>query len=144
MNEFLDKITQIEREVSAKNGDFDLFALFEPDENALWDVVLSSVWAAQNKRAAIGEVAALLQARLSEEEILTLSGIIVLETHDPIVVSAQRRFPVKHGAESFRDGLFGNLPVARGIIITASDQPTPPRSSRRRSAKLSAAQPAAA
>ena len=114
-------IGEIAREVAAKRGAFDLFALFARDVEAPWDVIVSSEWAARNRRAATGEVAALLQSRLPLNQIVTLAGIVVLDPNDPAVLAARRL--AQSGPPRFRDAEFERLSVAQGIVLAWTAPP---------------------
>jgi len=120
MKELIEKLRLLETEISQKNGDFSLFALFlREDAQNKWDLVASASWFWSDKKKTLDYLAKKLRSRLTSDELLTLSRIVLIEESDPMLHGVQQAFQVHHTPIEVQDcNLFG-LPIQHGYIITS-------------------------
>ena len=84
MNSLTQKMTIVEQELAPEYGDFTLFALFQrEDSSGFWDVMVSAPWIDGNKGVALKKIADKLKANLQKEEMVKLSGIVILQHDHP-------------------------------------------------------------
>ena len=120
MKELVEKLRLLETEISQKKGDFSLFAMFLR-ENAQdkWDLVASASWFWSDKKKTLDYLAKKLRSRLTSDELLTLSRIVLIEESDPMLHSVQQAFQAHHTPIEVQDcNLFG-LPIQHAYIITS-------------------------
>jgi hypothetical protein len=121
MKELLEKLTTIEREVSADKGDFRLFALFlREDSPDKWDLLVSAPWADDDPPGASDYLARLVQSRLETDELLSLSRIVVLPPGNPSLMALVRTIHVQHGRVETRESNFSGIQIRHAYIVTAN------------------------
>ena len=120
MKEFIDKLRLLETEISQKKGDFSLFALLlREDAQNKWDLVASAPWFWSDKLRTLDYLAKKLRSRLTSDEFLSLSRIVLIEESDPTLHALQQAFQVHHTPIEVQDcNLFG-LQIQHGYIITS-------------------------
>ena len=120
MKELVDKLRLLETEISQKKGDFSLFALLlREDSPNRWDLVVSAPWFWSDKKKTLDYLAKQLRSRLTSDEILSLSRIVLIEESNPGLHALQQAFHVHHTPTEFQDcNLFG-LQIQHGYIITS-------------------------
>jgi hypothetical protein len=117
-------------EVSAKKGDFTLFALFRrADGLGKWDLVVSAPWLTGGKLKALSELVELVAKSIGKASLAQLARVETVPGDNCAVKDILHRFPVEDG--ELRIGntdLFG-LQIEEAIILRAM-RPTrkrPPR-----------------
>jgi hypothetical protein len=120
MNKQIKKFQNIEKYLSKAKGKFELFALFLR-ENApnKWDLLVSSDWARVDKKASIDLIAKEIRKELSEQELLMLSRIIVLDKNEDILSSLQGKKQVEHGLSEISGIDFLGLAIKHGYLINS-------------------------
>ena len=120
MKELIDKLRLLETEISQKQGDFSLFALLlREDAPNRWDLVASAPWFWSDKKKTLDYLAKKLRSRLTSDELLSLSRIVLIEQSNPTLHALQQAFQVHHAPIEVRDrNLFG-LQIQRGYIFTS-------------------------
>ena len=120
MKELIDKLRQLETEISQKKGDFSLFALFlREDAQNKWDLVASAPWFWSDKKKTLDYLSKKLRSRLTSDEFLTLSRIVLIEESDPTLHALQQAFQVHHTPIEVQGcNLFG-LQIQHAYIITS-------------------------
>lgn len=86
MTDLISKFKTIIKELEKEHGSILFFGLFlriEPFE--IWDVVISASWLTPDLRDSYKIVADKIQKTFSKEELLQLSGIVILAETDPTV-----------------------------------------------------------
>ena len=79
MKNFVEKMKQIELEISNEHGPFELFALFRPDTTLrLWDVLVSAKWMGRNDLDSMRIVAKPMNKAFAAQEIIQFSGIVIM------------------------------------------------------------------
>jgi hypothetical protein len=108
----LDKFSAIERLTSRERGKFSLFALFlREDSDDKWDFLAAAPWIEKNKWFAYRYFSKKLAETLTEQELLMLSRIVIIELKNPMLNAIHSAFKVeieKGGYLEVRDSnLFG-------------------------------------
>ncbi len=120
MNEFLEKLRSLERDVSAQRGEFNLFALFlREDSPNVWDLLVSAPWLDADQHEGLTFLAGQVQSRLTGQELLLLSRIVPIRWDNPGLKALTRAVGAKHGLVEVRDCKFFDLEIKRAYIITA-------------------------
>ena len=122
ISQVIEKLRQIEVEVSAEKGDFTLFALIEREDSlGKWDLVVSANWIGENEKSSIETLASKIHKNLSKEEQLKLSRIVVLPPSDALVRSLNL-IGVEHGTVKLSSNTFNGILVKEAYLITSNSQ----------------------
>jgi hypothetical protein len=120
MREQAEKLIDIEKELSESKGPFELFALFlREDASEKWDLVVSSDWARENKKEAIDTIVGKIRSIFTDEEMLMLSRLIVLERDDAALKAIHSAMHVEHGLAEVSDSNFFGLEIKHAYLITS-------------------------
>jgi len=120
MREQAEKLKNIEQELSALYGPFELFALFLREDSAdKWDLIVSSDWARKDKKAAINLIIERIRKIFSNEEMLKLSRLIVLDKDDVALNALHSAMHVEHGLAEISDSNFLGLAIKHAYLITS-------------------------
>jgi hypothetical protein len=121
-----DKIGALEKEISSEKGDFYLFGLFCREEAGdKWDLIVSAPWLQADVKQGLNYLADKVRAKLNEEELLSLSKIVVLAVDDPVVEAVRKSVQeTRHGKVELENQDFGGVQVTHACIST-STAPTP-------------------
>jgi hypothetical protein len=119
MKEQAEKLKIIE-ELSKSKGPFQLFALFlREDAPGKWDILVSSDWARADKSAAINLIVDKIRSVFSDQEMLMLSRLIVLDKNDVALHALHSSILVEHGLSEISDSNFLGLPIKHAYLITS-------------------------
>lgn len=125
-HDYIEKFASLESELSAKKGDFALFALFMrgelPDR---WDLIVSAPWLPENRQAAVNYLVNEIKSQLGVDALITLSQIAVFDSQHVSVQDFNRTIQVEHGDLEIRDRYLFGLPIRLAHIIT-SKRPAAP------------------
>jgi hypothetical protein len=122
MSQVAEKFRQIEVEISAKKGDFNLFALIERDDSlGKWDVIASAKWINNQEKALINTIASKVSKTLTQEEQLMLSRIVILPPTDPFVRNLNM-INVEHGVIKLSNNTFNGILIKEAYLITSKSQ----------------------
>ena len=123
MNDLVDRLAQLEREIAAERGAFRLFALFlrenAPDR---WDLVVSAPWTSADHAATLHFLSRRLQAHLAPEELIRLSRIVLIDPSDPRLEVVYHAVQDERGVVELRERTFFDLPIRRAFVV-ASGRP---------------------
>jgi hypothetical protein len=118
----IEKLRRAMRTISAKRGDFTLFALFRrEDAPDGWDLVVSSSWLEEGKLKALGEFAEALKRSIGERQVRELSRIVTIKQDDPGLKAILSSIQVDDGVAEVRESVFFGLRVERAIFLRAKD-----------------------
>lgn len=117
-----DKMAALEKEISVEKGDFYLFALFRREDAAdRWDLVVASPWLEADEKQGLNYLADKVRAALTEEELLSLSKIVVLEADNPVVEAVRKSVQeTRHGRIELENRDFAGVQVAHACISTST------------------------
>ncbi|MRW87250.1 hypothetical protein GJ698_24580 [Pseudoduganella sp. FT26W] len=120
MKNFIEKMKQIELQISNEHGPFELFALFRPDTTLkLWDVLVSAKWMGQSELDSMRIVAKPMNRAFSAQEIVQFSGIVIIPADDEALRKFQTEVQVEHGLREFRNVTFFDVPILHAYVITS-------------------------
>jgi hypothetical protein len=133
MNSTIEKLVRAEKEMATEKGAFVLFALLlREDAPNVWDLIASSHWIAEDKAAALGYISDRVSSVLEDDELTTLSRVVLIEPDSPSLAVFQQAISVEHGVVEIKDTDFSGLRIKRGYVITSrraidsqSSTPTP-------------------
>jgi len=118
----VDKVLPLALSIGKEKGEFALFGLFlREDAPNRWDLVVSAPWLDRDRKGGMEYLAKKLRLRLTSEELLTLSGIVVLETHNPGVRAMQRWRAVRGTLEHLESIVLFGLPIKDAYIVVCQD-----------------------
>ncbi|MGB7911418.1 MAG: hypothetical protein WCF59_04265 [Desulfobaccales bacterium] len=125
MKQLVAKLQSLEKKIAAERGDFSLFGLFlrEEAENK-WDLVVAAPWINADSFEHIKYIADNLKSYINNSELLSISRIVLLDAHDPIVQSINRYCRVlRGGLLELNDFQFINieLPFKYAYIIISQN-----------------------
>lgn len=120
MKDLIDKLRLLETEISQTKGEFSLFALLLREEaQDKWDLVASASWFWSDKKKTLDYLAKELRSRLTSDELIMLSRIVLIDEFDPMLQALHRAFRVQHTPTEVQDcNLFG-LQIKHAYIITS-------------------------
>jgi hypothetical protein len=120
MKNFVEKMKQIELEISNEYGPFELFALFRPDTTLrLWDVLVSAKWMGRSDLDSMRIVAKPMNKVFAAQEIVQFSGIVIIPADDAGLRKFQAEVQIEHGLREFRNVTFFDVPVLHAYVITS-------------------------
>ena len=82
MKTFVSKLGHMAKVVSIQRGKFTLFAIVLPDDTFAWDLLVAAEWINRDKKEALQYLVERVQHTLTKEEILSLSGIVLLDNDE--------------------------------------------------------------
>lgn len=127
MSVVAEKLREIEVELSAKEGDFTLFALVElEDALGKWDIIVSADWISKNQKQILNMIAFRISTRLDKSEQLALSRIIILPPSDRFVQNLNL-IGAEHGNVKIKNCSFNGIVVKEAILIASNMRQTPQR-----------------
>jgi len=120
MRNLIEKLKELEEEISKEKGEFSLFALFlREDSEDIWDLLVSSPWIEENKTEALKYLAKKIQNKLSSDEIIKISRIVIIEENNPALSAIHGAISVEHGLVEVKDSIFFGLPIKHAYLITS-------------------------
>ena len=120
MEQMVEKLALLEREVSSEKGEFVLFGLFlREDANDRWDLLVSAPWLEANERDGLRYLAGEIQSRLDVEEQLSLSRVVILEEDNQVLAAVQRTVSTSHTTIEVEDSVFFGMQFRRAYVITS-------------------------
>jgi hypothetical protein len=126
MQELITKYREIEEEATRERGEFTLFALLlREDAYGKWDLVVAAPWIGNWNMNALKYLADKVTARLTPEELRSLSKVVLVSPNDEPVQRLIREYPVTPDQRptEIRDWDYRGMPIARGYILTARSTP---------------------
>ena len=101
MNQLVEKLALMEREVAAEKGDFRLFALLlREDSPDKWDLLVSAPWLDANRSDGMAYLAKQVQSRLDTEQLLSLSRLVFIADDNPGLIAVLQAVCVQHSPGS--------------------------------------------
>jgi hypothetical protein len=123
MREQVEKLLKVEKSLSESKGQFELFALFlREDSPNKWDLLISADWARANKKASINTIVEEIRKVLTDQELLMLSRIIILDKDDAALKAIHQGMRVEHGLAEITDSNFFGLSIKHAYLITSQSE----------------------
>lgn len=124
--ELSDRFRKLEFGIAEERGSFVLFALFmREDAPDRWDLMIAAPWVGSDTRNAVEYLVNQIKSRLGEQDLMSLSRIVVVDPQDAAVQALNRAVQIEHGGVEVRDSNFFGLPVKHAFIITSTPPSTP-------------------
>lgn len=115
-----EKLIAVLNEITAEKGEPNLFGLFLRREAPnVWDLFIASPWIERNRSKAMRYLADKVKAHLSSDELLSLSRIVILESHYPLLQAIYDAIPAGKEQAVFRNEDFLGLEIKRGYVLKA-------------------------
>jgi len=120
MKEQVEKLRKVEKNLSESKGQFELFGLFlREDSPEKWDLLISADWARHNKKASINIIIEEIRKVLTDQELLMLSRLIILNKDDAALKAIHQAMRVEHGLAEISDSNFFGLAIKHAYLITS-------------------------
>lgn len=120
MIKIVEKLIRKEIEISKDKGQFSLFALFlREDSPNKWDLLVAAPWIEKNKNLALKHIASIIQKTLTQEELIKISRIIIIDCNNKALNAIQRAFSAEHGMTEIVNSNFFGLNIKHAYIITS-------------------------
>jgi len=120
MKELIDKLTKIEKDISAEKGSFLLFALFlREDAPDLWDLLIAADWVEKNKAESLKYISTYLSKNLEPDELVKLSRILLIDLNNPGLKAIHKAIRIEHGNAEIKNSNFFGLQIKRAHLITS-------------------------
>ena len=121
-SKIVEKLRQIEFEISTEKGDFSLFALIEREDSlGKWDIVVSANWINNTEKKLINNIASKIHKEFTKEEQILLSRIVVLPPSDPLVQNLNL-INVKYSSVKLTNNSFNGIIIKEAYLITSKRQ----------------------
>ena len=118
----LDKLSALERKMSMEKGDFNLFALFFREEGDSWDLVVAAKWFEDDWHQALTYLSDNVSSSFTTEEMLQLTGTIMIEQDNPELPKVLQFVQVEHGLVYLRDRHLFNMDIKHMFFFTSKDK----------------------
>jgi hypothetical protein len=126
MKELIDKLVQVEKDISSDKGSFLLFALFlREDAPDLWDLLIAANWVEKDKAESLKYISAHLNKYLKPEELIKLSRILAIDSNNPGLEAIHRAIHIEHGDAEIKDSNFFGLQIKHAYLITSKRAEAP-------------------
>jgi len=120
MNDLIEKLGALERDVSSQKGEFSLFGLFlREDSPGKWDLVVAAPWLEQDQKAGLDYLAKRLLSSLTPGELVSLSRIVLIEEGNPVLEAIQQAINVEHNVAEISESNFSGLLIKQAYVITS-------------------------
>lgn len=88
MNELIEKLKVVLKELLEEEGEIVFFALFlREDSNNKWDLIVSADSLSSDDVDSYRIIAAKIQNTLLENELIKISRIVIIDKNDPMILS---------------------------------------------------------
>jgi hypothetical protein len=120
MKELIEKLIEIEKDISSQKGPFLLFALFlREDAPDLWDLLIAADWVEKNKAESLKYISTHLSKNLKPNELIKLSRILLIDLNNPGLKAIHNAIHIEHGNAEIKDSNFFGLQIKHAHLITS-------------------------
>ncbi|WP_288429726.1 hypothetical protein [uncultured Spirosoma sp.] len=117
MKELVKKFGTLVKRIVSEKGELSFFGLVLREDASVWDVLVAADWIDDDRRKALEYVAQLLQTNLTTKELLSISGIVLLQNE---YFEGFSKIVSETGWEENDIDLYG-VSVRKAYIFVASD-----------------------
>ncbi len=117
MKELVKKFGTLVKRIVSEKGELSFFGLVLREDASVWDVLVAADWIDDDRRKALEYVAQLLQTNLTTKELLSISGIVLLQNE---YFEDFSKIVSETGWEENDIDLYG-VSVRKAYIFVASD-----------------------
>jgi hypothetical protein len=120
MMELLDKIRSIAKDWRVQNGSFTLFAAIERENVTLHllDIVISAQWI-YDENTFLHEFVESLKGKLSEDELLKISKVVILNESEPFVIKFINRLRLYGKSSELESVEINGIEIRHAWVIDA-------------------------
>jgi hypothetical protein len=79
MRETINKIGKLAHEIVAEKGEIAFFALVLREDDIVWEILVSAQWIDDDRSKSLKYIVSKVQSALTKKELLTISGIVLLQ-----------------------------------------------------------------
>ena len=116
----IDALEKAMHDISARKGEFTLFALFKrSDAPGTWDLVVSAPWLEHGKLEALGELTELLAKSMGRRSLTQFSRVETVPSNNSTLKSILAKTPVEDGPVRVQNSDLFGLDLEEGIILRA-------------------------
>ncbi len=117
MKELIKKIGSLVQLITDEKGEISFFGLVLREDASVWDVLVAAKWVDEDRKQALGYLVTQVQRVLTKQELLKISGIILLQDE---YFTGHSKFISEAGWEETDIDLYG-VAVKKAYIFVASD-----------------------
>ena len=117
MRELIKKIGSLVQPISNEKGELSFFGLVLREDASVWDLLVAAEWIDRDRKQALDYIVKQVQHVLTKEELLDISGIILLQDE---YFAGHSKFISEAGLEETDIDLYG-VAVKKAYIFVASD-----------------------
>lgn len=125
MTQIKDTLAVLAQEIATEKGAWSLCMLVWRAEAAEpWDLLVAAPWLDQDQQAGLAYIAKKVSDRLTTQDLLSLSRIVILEQGNPV-----REALLQHETEALRDVTVVGVPIKHATTMRATNHSpaVPPR-----------------
>ena len=122
MKKIIQKLLEIEKKLSHEKGKFMFFALFlrdDPNTIERWDLLVAADWIYEDEREAMKVIAKNVQDSLAVEEVIKLSGIVIIDKNDESLADLIDSYHIEHGILEMDYRNFFGQKIEKAYFITS-------------------------
>jgi hypothetical protein len=114
------KLLPLSQSIAQEKGPFELFALFlRDDAPELWDLLVSASWITDDKEGALRYLAGKLTTILTDQELVMLSRIVIIDKDNPALEALHRAVHVENSIVEVQDNEFFGMRIKHAYIINS-------------------------
>lgn len=117
------KLMNVAKTLKSGRGELELFGLFLREDSDLWDVVIAAPWLRAAGRDSFDFVANKLREVLTDEELIGLSRIVILEHGEAVLTSLLEEFANKSGLMDVHFIAEGGAVIRKVYVLVACSMP---------------------
>ena len=123
MNNFIEQLVKIERELSTSVGDFTLFGAFQPEEAGLpnrWDIVVSFPDSEIERETKMKKIIDYFQNNLDVKYLLNISRIQYVKPNENFVKLITDDVSLKHSKKEVINDNLKRLGIKHAYVISSN------------------------
>ncbi|MEK8020408.1 MAG: hypothetical protein VSS75_026365 [Candidatus Parabeggiatoa sp.] len=121
MNELIQKMLKIEKNLVRQKGYFQLFALFLREGSpGKWDVLVSAKWIDADKQQALKIITEQLTTKLNKDELISLSRVVVINKDNEEIPAINQLISETNQVTEIYEKHFFGLDIKQAILIPSS------------------------
>jgi hypothetical protein len=135
-----EKLAAMAKKIDAEKGPLELLGLFlRENARGLWDLVVAAPWLREDKRASYKYIDDQMQEALTEEDLLGISHIVILDHGSTVLKSFLDRFGNLTGPADVLFETEGGAVIEQEYLILARPLAEQPRRQKPKKARCSKA-----
>ena len=120
MENILNKLKTVEKNLSEERGRFVLFGMFlKEDSKSKWDIVISANWIGSETRKFLQYFVSKFASEVQKQDLANISSVVILNPTDPFVQTINQIIKTEHSDTRFTNCNFNNVEIKDAYIITS-------------------------